>query len=63
MKISMKFRTVAVAHLGALLIGSSATVLAADKLDIGKSEYDSACAVCHGPTGKGDGPFTHKSEI
>jgi mono/diheme cytochrome c family protein len=20
-------------------------------------EYDSACAVCHGPTGKGDGPF------
>jgi len=49
MKISTKLRTISVAYLGALLIGSAATVLAADKLDIGKSEYDSACAVCHGP--------------
>jgi len=57
MKIYTKFRTIAAAHLGVLLIGASATALAVDKLDIGKSEYDSACAVCHGPTGKGDGPF------
>ena len=61
MKISTKFRTIAIAHIGAVLIGSSATVLAADKLDIGKSEYDSACAVCHGSTGKGDGPL--KSQL
>lgn len=61
MKISTKFRTIAVAHIGALLIGSSATALAADKLDIGKSEYDSACAVCHGRAGKGDGPL--KSQL
>jgi mono/diheme cytochrome c family protein len=57
MKISTKFRTIAVAHIGAMLIGSSATALAADKLDVGKMQYDSACAVCHGSTGKGDGPL------
>ncbi|MGD9786980.1 MAG: cytochrome c [Sulfuricellaceae bacterium] len=57
MKISTKLRIMAVAHSGAMLIGSSATVFAEGKLDIGKSEYNSACAVCHGSTGKGDGPF------
>jgi len=30
-------------------------------LDIGKMEYDSACAVCHGLKGKGDGPL--KSQL
>ncbi|OQW69803.1 MAG: hypothetical protein BVN35_18590 [Proteobacteria bacterium ST_bin11] len=30
----------------------------ADKQDIGKREYESACAVCHGLTGRGDdGPL------
>jgi mono/diheme cytochrome c family protein len=29
----------------------------AQKADFGKSEYDSSCAVCHGPLGKGDGPY------
>lgn len=55
MKISEKFRSIAVAYIGATLIGLSVTTHAADKLDIGKDEYDSACAVCHGVTGKGDG--------
>lgn len=57
MKNSQKFRIVAVAHIGAFLIGSSAVALAADTADIGKNEYDAACAVCHGFTGKGDGPM------
>lgn len=61
MKISTKFQTIAVAHIGAMLIGSSASALAADKLDIGKMEYEGACAVCHGSTGKGDGPL--KSQL
>lgn len=26
-------------------------------IDIGKGEYEAACAVCHGMKGKGDGPF------
>ena len=61
MKISTKFRTIAVAHIGAVLLGLSAIAFAADKLDIGKMQYDSACAVCHGPLGKGDGPL--KSQL
>jgi len=61
MKIATKYRTIALVHIGATLIGWSAIGLAADKLDIGKMQYDSACAVCHGPAGKGDGPF--KSQL
>jgi hypothetical protein len=61
MKISTKFRIIAVAHIGAMLIGSSATTHAADNLDIGKMQYDSTCAVCHGLSGKGDGPM--KSQL
>jgi mono/diheme cytochrome c family protein len=30
---------------------------AADKSDPGKSEYDAYCAVCHGVTGDGNGPY------
>ena len=30
---------------------------AADKVDFGKHEYESKCAVCHGLKGKGDGPY------
>lgn len=26
--------------------------------DIGKKEYEANCAICHGLTGKGDGPFS-----
>ena len=58
MKIFTKLRTIATAPIGVMLISLSANALAADKLDIGKSEYDTACAVCHGLTGKGDdGPL------
>lgn len=57
MKISTKFRPIAVVHIAAALIGSSATALAADKLDVGKMQYDVSCAVCHGSAGKGDGPL------
>ena len=30
---------------------------AADKVDVGKREYDSNCIVCHGFFGQGDGPY------
>jgi len=29
----------------------------AQNFDIGKYEYDGHCAICHGTSGKGDGPF------
>jgi mono/diheme cytochrome c family protein len=58
MKTFRKLRTNSATYFGIILISFSANALAADKLDIGKMEYDSACAVCHGLTGKGDdGPL------
>ena len=42
------------ASLFALALCSGA-VFAQAKTDLGKLEYDANCAVCHGPTGKGDG--------
>lgn len=30
---------------------------AADKVDIGKQEYETSCANCHGLKGEGNGPF------
>jgi mono/diheme cytochrome c family protein len=61
MTISVKSRTIAAVHIAAALIGSSTTVAAADKLDVGKMQYDVSCAVCHGSAGKGDGPL--KSQL
>jgi mono/diheme cytochrome c family protein len=57
MKTSARFRGIALAHVGALFIGVSAPALAAEGLDVGKMQYDSTCAVCHGASGKGDGPL------
>lgn len=39
------------------LIGFGACALAQD-VDVGKMEYQSSCAVCHGADGKGKGPFS-----
>lgn len=44
-----------IALLASILMGVSITTRAADNVDVGKLEYDSACAVCHGLSGKGDG--------
>lgn len=59
MKIAIKFGKVAAALAAVIIVGSVATAAAAaDKLmDVGKFEYEGACAVCHGITGKGNGPF------
>ncbi len=51
----MKAERIFVAALGAMLALGFADVSASD--DIGKREYDNNCAVCHGATGKGDGPY------
>jgi mono/diheme cytochrome c family protein len=43
--------------VAALLATASPAGLAADRpVDIGRLEYEGACATCHGPSGKGDGP-------
>ena len=33
------------------------------QMDVGKREYDANCAVCHGPKGKGDGPYAVMGEM
>lgn len=38
-------------------------VYSADKLDIGKVEYDQSCATCHGLDGKGKGSFSEALEL
>jgi mono/diheme cytochrome c family protein len=38
----------------------AATVLAQPKLDLGKREFESKCAVCHGNDGKGNGPYAEQ---
>ena len=57
MKISKIDRGFLLAAIGVMLIVLSINAQA-DKQDIGKREYESACAVCHGLTGRGDdGPL------
>ncbi|MEW5963005.1 MAG: c-type cytochrome [Pseudomonadota bacterium] len=47
-----------------ILIGAMLAVVgmpraaAAEMSSLGKREYDSSCASCHGPLGKGDGPLS-----
>ena len=53
----MKRNQFGIAVIGLALLGVGAAGLAADKVDLGKREYEANCAVCHGALGKGDGPF------
>lgn len=47
---------------GGALVALAGTGWAAGpaRMDFGKFQYDSNCAVCHGKAGKGDGPFAGK---
>jgi mono/diheme cytochrome c family protein len=48
-------KTLAAAAFGVFLAFGFANVSVAD--NVGKMEYENNCAVCHGMTGKGDGPY------
>ena len=43
--------------LSAALFSVSTFALSQSQPDLGKYEYDSNCAVCHGTTGEGGGPY------
>ena len=45
------------ALVGALGAGQPWVAFGQQNVDMGKREYDANCAVCHGTTGKGDGPY------
>lgn len=51
-KIAVK---VSLSVIGLVLYGS--TVLAQQKTDFGKREFEANCASCHGVNGKGNGPY------
>ena len=53
----MKTTWMGCAVAAAALLGMTASAVAADKPDWGKREFESNCAVCHGKSGKGDGPY------
>jgi len=50
-----------------VLLGAAMTIPwglghAADKVDVGKREFNNSCAVCHGRSGKGNGPLAEVIE-
>jgi mono/diheme cytochrome c family protein len=47
----------------AVAISPAMPVFGADKLDIGKSEYEQSCASCHGLDGRGKGSFAQAMEL
>jgi mono/diheme cytochrome c family protein len=51
----MKRSQIYILLVGALV--SAAALAAGTKVDPGKSEFDANCAVCHGITGDGNGPY------
>lgn len=57
--LNRNFRRVIAFNVSALLLGTSLMAAAASEkpLDLGKGEYDGVCAVCHGVSGRGDGPL------
>jgi mono/diheme cytochrome c family protein len=52
----MNARKLMVAALGLAMCGT-AGVAFSQTVDIGKREFDSSCATCHGLSGKGNGPM------
>jgi hypothetical protein len=53
----MKSKSVHILIAAAVVMGINGTAVAAGKerIDPGKMEYESKCAICHGQSGKGDG--------
>jgi len=52
--MSRKFIEICVVAAAGVFAGSA---VSAERLDIGKREYEANCVACHGVKGKGDGPF------
>ena len=53
----MKRKRILFAVAGAAIVSTPLLAIAQQPFDLGKREYQSNCAVCHGATGKGDGPY------
>jgi mono/diheme cytochrome c family protein len=53
----MKRKRILATLAGAAIVSTPLLAIAQQPFDLGKREYQSNCAVCHGATGKGDGPY------
>jgi mono/diheme cytochrome c family protein len=59
----MKFKLISALAMGAFIVGATTTANAQQSsptkqsVNMGKYEYDSHCAVCHGLNGAGEGPY------
>ena len=53
----MKSSAIILALASTAFLLSPLSAVAQKSFDLGKREYESKCAVCHGMTAKGDGPF------
>jgi mono/diheme cytochrome c family protein len=49
-----------ISSVACVLASMAAAAVAQQKVDIGKREFDSKCAVCHGKDGKGSGPYSEQ---
>ena len=56
MRLDLAFATAAA-------LAAVTSAFGADKVDIGKREYQQSCATCHGIDGKGKGPFAQALEL
>ncbi len=56
-------RRASVAAVMAMTLAGVGVAFAADKSDIGKMEYQTSCAVCHGADGKGGGSFAQVLQL
>ena len=53
----MKGMTFGFILAGSLILASTPLAFAGEEMDLGEREFVNNCAVCHGVSGKGDGPF------
>jgi mono/diheme cytochrome c family protein len=53
----MRYRGFPMTALALALCSTATLSWAQPKMDLGKREFESKCAVCHGTSGKGDGPY------
>jgi mono/diheme cytochrome c family protein len=62
----MNYKIIKAFTVGAIAVGAATMAhaqqsgLAAQNFDRGKYEYGAHCAMCHGLSGKGDGPFAQQ---